>query len=41
LVGIPGRLHHQTVEKDLIKVAKRWKKRIKVFVVIPQTEVEM
>lgn len=41
LVGIPGRLHHQTVEKDLIKVAKRWKKRIKVYVVIPQTEVEM
>ncbi|XP_068676963.1 uncharacterized protein [Montipora foliosa] len=41
LVGVPGRFHHQTVEKDLIKVAKSWKKRIKVFIVIPQTEDEM
>ncbi|KAJ7358757.1 hypothetical protein OS493_021533 [Desmophyllum pertusum] len=40
LVGIPGHLHHQTVENTLKKVAKSWKERIKVFVVIPFTDEE-
>lgn len=41
MVGIPGHLHHQTVENTLKKLAKGWKERIKVLVVIPFTDEEM
>jgi len=40
-VAIPSDLHHQTVETTLRKLAKTWKEKIKVFVVIPFTDEEM